>query len=103
MAGARVRAPAASRPWGSVAFRAPRGRGRPMRTIAFTTQKGGSGKSTLAIDLAVAAMQEGERVIILDTDRQGTGSHWRPRRADPEPVVEQIVDDAKLVRLVHPL
>ncbi|HEY4775590.1 MAG TPA: AAA family ATPase [Xanthobacteraceae bacterium] len=72
-----------------------------MRTIAFTTQKGGSGKSTLAIDLAVAAMQEGERVIILDTDRQGTVSHWRQRRADPEPVVEQIVDDAKLERLVH--
>src|SRR6266700_3731065 len=52
-----------------------------MRTITFATQKGGPGKSTLAIGLAVAAMQLGERVSLLDTDRQGTVSNWRGERS----------------------
>ncbi len=55
-----------------------------MRTITFATQKGGPGKSTLAIGLAVAAMQLGERVSLLDTDRQGTVSNWRGRRSIPQ-------------------
>ncbi len=63
-----------------------------MRTITFATQKGGPGKSTLAIGLAVAAMQMGERVSLLDTDRQGTVANWRGRRSHPEPGVEWIQD-----------
>ena len=68
-----------------------------MRTIAFATQKGGPGKSTLAIGLAVAAMQLGERVSLLDTDRQGTIANWRGRRSLPEPGVEWVEDEALLV------
>ena len=33
-----------------------------MHTLALVTQKGGSGKSTLAVGLAVAAIEQGERV-----------------------------------------
>jgi len=69
-----------------------------MRTITFTTQKGGSGKSTLAIDLAVAAMQDGERVFMLETDRQGTVSNWGMRRANPEPGIQRIADGSELER-----
>ncbi len=58
-----------------------------MRMVAFATQKGGSGKSTLAIGLAVAAMQDGERVAMLDTDPQGTAANWGLRRANPEPSI----------------
>jgi chromosome partitioning protein len=39
-----------------------------MHTIALVTQKGGSGKSTLAIGLAVAAMQNGHNVRLVETD-----------------------------------
>jgi chromosome partitioning protein len=63
-----------------------------MRTITLATQKGGTGKSSLAIGLAVAAMKDGERVVIVDTDRQGTVSNWAARRDDPEPGVERILD-----------
>ena len=69
-----------------------------MRTIALTTRKGGSGKSTLAIGLAVAAMQDGERVFLLETDRQGTVSKWGERRTNAEPGIEPIVDESGLSR-----
>lgn len=59
-----------------------------MQTIALVTQKGGTGKSTLAIGLAIAAMQEGHKVALLETDPQGTVSNWARRRPAAEPVVE---------------
>jgi len=63
-----------------------------MRIVTLATQKGGTGKSTLAVGLAVAAMQDGERVAIVETDRQGTISKWAARRDHPEPAVEHIAD-----------
>jgi chromosome partitioning protein len=74
-----------------------------MRTIALTTRKGGSGKSTLAIGLAVAAMQDGERVFLLETDRQGTVSKWGERRATGEPGIEPITDESGLKRSLEQL
>lgn len=66
-----------------------------MRTVAFVTQKGGAGKSTLASSLAVAAMQAGERVCVIDLDPQATLSTWSKTRADTDvPVI--IVAPAKL-------
>jgi chromosome partitioning protein len=59
-----------------------------MHTIALVTQKGGTGKSTLAIGLAIAAMQDGHKVRLLETDPLGTLSNWRQRRNDVEPGVE---------------
>jgi chromosome partitioning protein len=61
-----------------------------MHTIALVTQKGGSGKSTLAIGLAIAAMQNGHNVRLIETDPQGTVSNWSQRRANPEPAVESV-------------
>src|SRR5947208_13554199 len=74
-----------------------------MRTIALATQKGGPGKSTLAIGLAVTAMQLGERVSLLDTDRQGTVSNWRGRRSSSQPSVEQVGDGYDLERSLRRL
>ena len=67
-----------------------------MRAIVFASQKGGTGKSTLAIGLAVVAMEDGERVSILDTDPQGTISYWRSRRGSPEPAVERLTNRFRL-------
>jgi chromosome partitioning protein len=60
-----------------------------MRTIVLATQKGGSGKSTLAVGLAVAAMEDGYRVAMIETDPQGTVSNWGRRRARPGPRIER--------------
>ncbi len=62
-----------------------------MHTIALVSQKGGSGKSTLAIGLAIAAMQDGHKVCLLETDPQGTISNWRRRRTQSEPMVETVI------------
>lgn len=51
-----------------------------MKTIALVTQKGGCGKTTLATNLAVAAWQEGAKVMILDADPQGTATAWYESR-----------------------
>ena len=69
-----------------------------MWTIALVTQKGGSGKSTLAIGLAVAALQAGERVYMLETDKQGTITNWALRRSSEEPGVDRVSGGAELDR-----
>jgi chromosome partitioning protein len=72
-----------------------------MRTIALASQKGGTGKSTLAIGLAVAAMEDGERVFMLETDPQGTVSYWSARRSNPEPAIERITNRFRLERALR--
>jgi chromosome partitioning protein len=61
-----------------------------MAVISFVTQKGGSGKSTLAINCAVAAMQAGKRVLLLDMDPQGTAYYWGEKREAEKPDVVKI-------------
>ncbi len=61
-----------------------------MRTVAFVTQKGGSGKSTLATSLAVAAMQAGERVYMIDMDPQASLISWAKLRDQEEPFVQAV-------------
>ncbi len=59
-----------------------------MRTVSFVTQKGGSGKSTLASSLAVAALENGERVCVIDMDPQATLMTWsKTRGLDDVPVI----------------
>lgn len=69
-----------------------------MKTIALVTQKGGSGKSTLAIGMAIAAQQAGERVYILETDKQGTVTNWGLRRTDAEPGIDRVNGGPELER-----
>ena len=59
-----------------------------MHVIVLAAQKGGCGKSSLAIGLAVAAMDAGQRVGMIDADPQGTISNWGRRRTNPKPRIE---------------
>jgi hypothetical protein len=74
-----------------------------MRAITLASQKGGTGKSTLCIGLAVAAVEDGERVFMVETDRQGTISNWAAPRANPEPVVQPIAHRFQLERALQTL
>lgn len=47
-----------------------------MNIIACVHQKGGTGKTTLAISIAITLAQQNQRVLLLDTDYQGTASDW---------------------------
>jgi chromosome partitioning protein len=61
-----------------------------MKTIAFLSQKGGSGKTTLAVHVAVAAQEDGERVVIIDTDLQKSAAVWSEARASQTPLVAPV-------------
>ncbi|MBK1629318.1 hypothetical protein CKO31_00925 [Thiohalocapsa halophila] len=60
-----------------------------MKTLSLIAQKGGTGKTTLAIHLAVQAQRAGHRVLLVDTDPQGSAGAWWQRRAAAEPALVQ--------------
>jgi len=74
-----------------------------MQTIVLATQKGGSGKSTLAIGLALAAIQAGRTVRLIETDQQGTLSNWQRRRPHAEPIVEPVYAAGDIERRLQSL
>jgi chromosome partitioning protein len=57
-----------------------------MYTIVAASQKGGSGKTTLSGHLAVEASRAGAgEIALIDTDPQGSLSHWWNARTEPAP------------------
>ena len=70
-----------------------------MRILTLASQKGGSGKSTLCGSLAVAALQAGERVVVVDLDPQGSLAEWG-RQRETRDIVFREVEPGALVRWV---
>jgi chromosome partitioning protein len=60
-----------------------------MKTLSLIAQKGGTGKTTIGIHLAVRAQRAGLKVLIVDTDPQGSASAWWRRREGDLPVLVQ--------------
>src|SRR3974377_1921207 len=62
-----------------------------MHILALASQKGGSGKTTLSGHLAVEAQNAGVgSVALIDTDPQGSLSHWWNARTAREPLFAKV-------------
>jgi chromosome partitioning protein len=72
-----------------------------MAIYAFCGTKGGIGKTTLAVQFACAKARDGQRVLVLDADPQGSASASITLRAD-RPDLPQIaagrVSDGRALR-----
>lgn len=55
------------------------------KVLALLARKGGAGKTTLAVHLAVAAVQRGHRVLLVDADPQRSAAGWWHARAAETP------------------
>lgn len=64
-----------------------------MKVISVVNQKGGVGKSTIACNLAVNAVNDGKRTLIIDADPQGSSLSFRAMREK---------DDLKAVSITQP-
>ena len=56
-----------------------------MKTIVVAARKGGAGKTTVCRNLAVAATEDGQRVLCLDLDPQASLRGWWNRREAESP------------------
>jgi chromosome partitioning protein len=61
---------------------------KPMPIIAILNPKGGSGKTTLSTNLARALQLKGFRVLLVDSDPQGSARDWHAaREVNPLPLI----------------
>ncbi|MFN3751223.1 MAG: AAA family ATPase [Thiobacillus sp.] len=66
-----------------------------MRAILVANPKGGSGKTTLSINLAGYLASAGERVALLDLDRQKSATQWLAARAASLPEITLLHEGQK--------
>ena len=68
-----------------------------MHVIAVLNQKGGSGKTTIATHLARALQLDGDGVLLVDSDPQGSARDWAAVRED-QPVTVVGIDRPTIER-----
>lgn len=61
-----------------------------MKTILIANPKGGSGKSTLSVNIAGFLAKRGERVAMLDLDRQQSSMLWLGMRDFELPHIDKL-------------
>ncbi len=58
-----------------------------MKVISLLNQKGGVGKTTIVTNVATKLFRDGEKVLLIDTDPQGSARHWHASGVSDLPVI----------------
>lgn len=66
-----------------------------MKAILIANPKGGSGKTTLSTNIAGYLASRGQRVAILDLDRQKSATQWMANRPRNLPAIELMQSDVE--------
>ncbi len=66
-----------------------------MKAILIANPKGGSGKTTLSTNIAGYLTSHGQRVAILDLDRQKSATEWLANRPRNLPAIELMHSEAQ--------
>ena len=71
------------------------------KIIAVANQKGGSGKTTVSMQLAGAIARQGNKVLVVDADPQGTATRWAASAEDEHPFPASVVGLSAANEKVH--
>ncbi|MBV9681486.1 MAG: ParA family protein, partial [Solirubrobacterales bacterium] len=63
-----------------------------MRVTAVVNPKGGTAKTTTAVSLAAVAAQDGQRVLLIDLDKQGSATQWLGHSPDNDELMAALIE-----------